>query len=45
MKNIEEYRQELDELISYYNYDLKNEDVVKKSLETENKIYELFKEA
>lgn len=40
MKSVEDYRKELDNLIIKYNYDMSNPEIVKKSLEIENKIHE-----
>ncbi|MCI5605576.1 MAG: hypothetical protein MR413_08030 [Clostridia bacterium] len=45
MKDIETYRKELDDLILNCNYDMTSELIVKKSLEIEDKMYELQKAA
>lgn len=45
MKDIEAYRKELDDLILNCNYDMTSELIVKKSLEIEDKMYELQKTA
>ncbi len=43
MKKTEDCREEMDKLIKEHDFDLSNEEVVKRSLELENEMYDKLK--
>lgn len=45
MKEIEEYRAELNKFIEEHDFDLSNEEVVKKTLEVEKAVYDIYDNA